>query len=398
MNPIRKVVFMQESEWFFDRLRSGVEHIAVTNGWVFTEIRYDLLPDGGYRMRNGNVPITLEKIVGTWDHHGIIVECATDGKSLESARLGPVPVVFVNPASLPRGRLRGAVLFDQASFARAAANELFESGYDDFAFVPFPDGPRWSRERGRAFAEAVRAAGKRFHRFPEKPVENGMAAFPHGALEHWLRALPKPVGIFAANDSCAKTTAEACAALSLAVPDDVAIIGVDNRSDVCEKCSPTLSSIALDLEGEGQAAAMLLSRMLDEPGRTFPPVKWGAGSLVRRESTRFRSVSDHDGRVARAMEFIRQNACSGIGPEDVAKAMFASRSVAYEAFTKATGRTILAEIHAVRLAKAREMLARGIRPDIVAQYCGYSSVNDFRRVFKRRTGTTILRWIRERRG
>lgn len=398
MKPIRKVVFMQELEWFFDRFRGGVERVAVTNGWVFTEIRYSLLPDGGCRMRNGNIPITLETIVDTWDHHGIIVECATDGKSPESGKLGHVPVVFINPAKFPRGRHRSAVLIDHASFARVAASELLQSGWEDFAFVPFPGAPRWSRERERAFAEAVQAAGKRFHRFPGKSGKTGNPGFAPGALEHWLRAMPKPVGIFAANDICARDVANACTALGLAVPDDVAIIGVDNRRDVCEKARPTLSSIAQDLEGEGHAAATLLARMLEEPDRTFPPVKWNAGSLVRRESTRFRSVSDRDGRVARALEFIRLNACSGIGPDDVAKAMFASRSVAYDAFTKATGSTILAEIHAVRLAKAREMLTRGILPDIVAQECGYGSVNDFRRVFKRRTGTTIRRWIRERRG
>lgn len=398
MKPIRRVVFMQELEWFFDRFRSGVERVAVTNGWVFTEIRYSLLPDGGCRMRNGNIPITLEKIVDTWDHHGIIVECDSGGKSPESAKLGSVPVVFINPATVPRGRRRSAVLIDQVSIARVAAGELLESGWENFAFIPFPGGSRWSRERERAFAEIVRDAGKRFHRFTGRPGKSGDSGFASGALEHWLGALPKPVGIFAANDICARDVANACTALGLAVPDDVAIVGVDNRRDICEKCSPTLSSIAQDFEGEGQAAATLLARMMDEPERTFPPVRWRAGSLVRRESTRFRSVSDREGRVARALEFIRLNACSGIGPDDVAKAMFASRSVAYDAFTKATGSTILAEIHAVRLAKAREMLARGILPDLVAQECGYGSVNDFRRVFKRRTGMTIRRWLKECRG
>lgn len=389
---------MQEQEWFFDRFRSGVERVAVTNGWVFTEIRYSLLQDGGCRMRNGNLPISLETIVDTWDHHGIIVECDSGGKSPESAKLGPVPVVFINPATVPRGRRHSAVLIDQASIARVAAGELLESGWEDFAFVPFPGGPRWSRERERAFAEFVRDAGKRFHRFSGKPGGSGDSGFASGALEHWLRALPKPVGIFAANDNCARKVANSCAALGLAVPDDVAIIGVDNRRDVCESIRPMLSSVAQDFEGEGQAAATLLASMLEEPDRTFPPVRWRAGSLVRRVSTRFRSVNDREGRVARALEFIRLNACSGIGPDDVAKAMFASRSVAYDAFKKATGRTILDEIHAVRLAKAREMLSRGILPDIASQQCGYGSVNDFRRVFKRRTGMTIRRWLKECRG
>ena len=87
--------------------------------------------------------------------------------------------------------------------------------------------------------------------------------------------------------------------------------------------------------------------------------------------------------------------CGGISPADVARAMCASRTLADALFRKALGHTILDEIHAVRIRTAQDMLARGVQPDIVAQNCGYASTNDFRRVFKRRTGKTIRQWRKD---
>ena len=210
-------------------------------------------------------------------------------------------------------------------------------------------------------------------------------------LATWLRDIPKPVGVFAANDSIGEGVLLCCADLGLSVPDDVAVIGVDDTEFICENMQPTLSSIRQDWEGEGRTAAELLSDMMDSPGKAFGSCKCGTGQLVRRESTRFEKMRDW--RVAKALEFIRLHACSGIGPDDVARVMGVSRRGADKAFRKAAERTILDEIHAVRLAAACDMLERGMRPEIVAMNCGYASVNDFRRVFKKRVGLSILRWL-----
>ena len=156
---------------------------------------------------------------------------------------------------------------------------------------------------------------------------------------------------------------------------------------------PTLSSIAIDFESEGEAAMRLLTEMMDTPRTAFPPRKCCFAAVVRRESTRFDAYGD--ARLRRGLEFIRLKACEGIVPNDVAKSMFVSLTLAKRLFCRKAGTTILAEIHTARLAKAKEMLARGTPPDIVAQDCGYSSVNDFRRVFKQRLGTTIRHWLKK---
>ena len=212
---------------------------------------------------------------------------------------------------------------------------------------------------------------------------------PGDALERWLEALPKPCGIFTANDAVGEEVLGACGHLGIAVPDKVAVIGVDDHEYFCEATTPTLSSIALDLRAEGRAAVELLETLMSAPRRKPATSFIAARTAVLRASTRFA----RDRRVARALEFIRLNACDEkFGPRDVVREMGVSRTLADILFRKTLGQTILDEIHTVRLDRAKELLAAGTAPDIVGAQCGYASHDDFRRVFRKRIGTTIRKW------
>ena len=108
-----------------------------------------------------------------------------------------------------------------------------------------------------------------------------------------------------------------------------------------------------------------------------------------RASTRF----VRDRRVAQSLEFIRLHACTEkFGPRDVVREMGVSRALADRLFRSVLGHTLLEEIHAVRLARAKVLLSAGTQPDLVAAECGYASYDDFRRVFRRRVGTTARQW------
>jgi LacI family transcriptional regulator len=114
--------------------------------------------------------------------------------------------------------------------------------------------------------------------------------------------------------------------------------------------------------------------------------------VARRASTLFAA----DRRIARAMEFIRRHACTeGFGPRDVVREMGCSRTLADALFRKVVGRTILDEVHGVRLARAKDLLLLGKPADFVASECGYASYDDFCRVFKRRVGSTVRTWTLE---
>ena len=421
MKPIRNILFLQASDGMFSyRRQAGAQHIAVANGWLLHTVRYTVREDGGYRLHRPRGAKTVADLIDLWRLHGAIVECGTDGARIPPDAFGKIPVVYLDQGTKPPADGCGHVVCDQASFAQQAARELLESGFGDYAFVPAEEDEQWSRKRGAAFEAAIRAAGKRFWKFAAAAANNGqprssresraaraaresrttgspgmegVSMLSAEAVTPWLKSLPRPLGVFAANDWSGKAVLGACARLGLRVPVEVAVVGVDNSWHVCAACSPTLTSIPQNFEGEGATAAGLLGEMMEAPGRTFPPRQCAAAHIVRRESTHFASWRDE--RVARGLEFIRQGACGGISPADVARAMCASRTLADAAFRKALGHTILDEIHAVRIRTAQDMLARGVQPDIVAQNCGYASTNDFRRVFKRRTGKTIRQWRKD---
>ena len=401
----KAVAFLQATDGMFSyRRQAGAQQIAVASGWLMHTIRYSMTKDGGYRLHRPRGCRTVADlatqrkidpaIAALWKLDGAIVECGVDGSCIPPEAFGEMPVVYLNTVETRRGEHGGHVVCDQASFAHQAARELLESGFGDYAYVPAAENTTvpWNVARGAAFEAEMSKAGKRFHRLP-LPAGPMARRDLETLVVPWLAALPKPVGIFGANDWSAKMVLEACERLGLAVPEEVAVVGVDNSLYICGNTTPTLTSIPQNFEGEGATATGLLMEMMEAPGRVFPPRKCAAARLVRRGSTHFDPWRDE--RVARGLEFIRQGACGGIGPADVARAMCASRTLADASFRKATGHTILDEIHAVRLRTAQDMLARGVQPDIVAQSCGYSSTNDFRRVFRQRLGTTIRQWMKE---
>lgn len=310
------------------------------------------------------------------------------------AVLGPrMPVVFVDQSrDVPAAAsgTTGMVGIDQDSIAAAAARELLAPGRCRvFAFVPFPGGTVWSRSRGEAFARAVDLAGGDFRAFDWPPGRERTSGADDD-LGRWIAALPKPCGILAANDAVGEQVLAACARSGLTVPDDVSVIGVDDFAHICEFTSPTLSSIALDFRAEGAAAAELVAALPCRGGGAAPRVATvPVSGIVRRASTRF----VRDRRVARALETIRLHACEpGFSPRRAISSMGVSRALAYLLFRKTAGHTMLDEIHAVRLARAKALLASGKAPDAAAAASGYASYDDFRRVFRKRVGTTVRKW------
>ena len=373
---------------------AGVMREAKARGWRTQLAAGGIRIDGGTHIVLGPAAGGVDELLASWRPDGCVIIAAPGPQDEVPLELeSRFPTVFL-PGATAFGRPRASGgTSDDAAFARMAFRELLRSGYRDYASVPWIVDERWSRERGDAFARLVQDSGKRFHRFGKTVgIAGNSGRDPRGALASWLLDLPKPIGVFAANDAVARDVLTACAGLGLAVPGAVAVVGVDGQKWLCENTAPPLSSIAPDSEGMGVAAVELLAEMVDSPERLFPPRSYGGAELVRRESTRFENMRDW--RVSRMLDAIRAHACDeGFSPRDVVRAAGRmSRAQADHLFRVATGHTILAEIHAVRLARARELLAKGKRTDFVAFECGYASDDDFRRVFRRRFGMTPRQW------
>ena len=274
---------------------------------------------------------------------------------------------------------------DPGEIGRLAAEHLLSSGRcRSYAFVHKNSLLEWSVDRFNAFQKTLRANGLFAHELSE----------PGG-----LAALPRPVGVLAANDDRGYEVLEFCRRHRLRVPQDVCVLGINNDVFICENCRPNLSSIQPDFEQEGYLAAQALAALLRNAARKRPPVAArtdfvGVKTLVRRDSTADFSIA---GRlVQKALVYIRKNALRGISVADVARHLGCSRRLADLRFRELMGTTIGETIITTRLDEVKRLLAT--TKDSVASVsaqCGYANANYLKNLFKKRFGVSPREW-RER--
>ena len=211
------------------------------------------------------------------------------------------------------------------------------------------------------------------------------------SIRPWLRALPKPCGLLAANDISGDLVLQACRMERLGVPEQIAVIGIDNDELVCAHTTPTLSSVRADFEQSGYLAAKLLDDIAS--GRAAAPceVHFGATDIVRRNSTR--KFARRDDAVRRVLELIRARACEGLSAAEVCKEIGGSRRQAEARFRAFANRSIGQEIAAVRVERAKSLLIkRSMAIGAIAGACGYESDSALRRAFKKATGLSLRDW------
>lgn len=277
---------------------------------------------------------------------------------------------------------------DNRAIAKLAAEHLIERGFKHFGFcgVPIFD---WSTERCTYFEEAIKASGHDCHIYPTQPrgkPEHWPAwVMEQPELEAWVRSLPKPCGIMACYDIRAQQVVEVCRNLSIAVPDEVAVLGVDNDELVCDLCDPPLSSVVPDTDQTGYMAAQLLAKLMSGKSvaadeHLIPPI-----GLVTRESTDVLAIADRD--IITAVRFIREHACDGICVEDVLDKVPLSRRVLDKRFFDLIGRTPHDEIGRLQVERVKELLIETDLPlATISERAGFKYVEYMSVVFKKKTG------------
>lgn len=365
----------------------GVSRYAKSANW---KVRVTPYADAAYlrgdRADGCGVP-DVNGLVEFWTPDGVIAECGAAQNLLKPSDFRSVPVVFVD--RIQSGN-EISISSDPRAIAELAARELLSLGFKTYAYVPFKEPLPWSEERGKAFARLVKMNGLKFHQFRKRPFGDDADTYL-AWLRVWLRNAPKPMGVFAANDYMASLVLSCAERENINVPNELAVIGVDNDPEICERTSPTLSSILLDHERAGYLAAQLLNERMTYPRRKVSGETFGAVGVSHRQST-FR-YSRNDDRVAVALELIRRNACDGISSKEVIAEMGCSRRLAELRFREVTGHSILEEILAVRIARAKHLLEHTSKPIAeIAATCGYGSPNALRKVFEPAVGLTPREW------
>ena len=283
------------------------------------------------------------------------------------------------------------VVCDSRAVGVTAAREILGREPASIAFVAPALGWEFFETRKESFLSAVEAAGR--EALVWSIGTHGDRLAERRRLAAWLRSLPKPCAVFAPNDVVAVAVFAAARLASLRVPQDLAILGVDNDELLCGSCLPSLSSVMVDFANAGRIAARLLdARMADaDAGCACGQNRhetYGVLGIASRGSTRVARPDEHP-YLQHGLEFISRNACRGISAADVAHAMFLSRRAAEYAFA-ASGRTIHAAIMDARLDRVREQLLATSRSlEAIAASCGFSSAEYANPLFKARFGSTM---------
>lgn len=325
-----------------------------------------------------------------WRPDGVIVSTEDASEIRQIERMGCRAAVLVNAAPPKRTRLRcGSVFCDNAAVAAAAVELFTRKRLRHTAYVGARAGEVWSLDREAAMRKCAAAAGCSFDAFAAAGGGRRRSAREADALAAWLAALPKPCGIFAANDLRAKDVIEACRAQSIGIPLQVMVLGADDEDFICRQMQPTLSSVVSDFGTGGFLAAQMLVELIDGRRGSVEPALFGVRGIVERAST---SDPNEAGRmVGRAQEFIRENAATaGISVGDVAKASGASIRLLQKNFRAVTGATVSGTIQDERLRAVCALLLESATPiGRIAELCGFGDDAHLKKTFRRRFHCTM---------
>jgi LacI family transcriptional regulator len=324
-----------------------------------------------------------------WDGDGVIARVATPqlARVLRALRLPTVDLY----GWLPKGEWP-CLRSDNARVARLAADHLLERGFRHIAYCGFK-GVNYSEERLPLFRQCITEAGLPCHvyQYPPFPLSTDLAAREQQGVLYqddlacWLRGLPKPVALLACNDICGQQVLSACREIGLLVPDQVAVLGVDNDDVLCNLSDPPLSSVDLNCTRIGFEAAALLAWLLGGRRAARQTILLEPRGIVTRRSTDVLSIEDAE--IAEAVRLIRARACAGLTVADLLASCSLSASSLERRFTRLLGRSPKAEIIRVRLQRVVELLAE---PDLslaaIAARTGFKHPEYLSAAFKNRFG------------
>ena len=365
----------------------GVLLYARSVGWRVQVINYNPTVTDRLLTPFDAVQINLHDLFSYWKPAGCIIDCAgRDRHIFHVPGVEEVPVVYLDshPDARPEDGMRHIVCSDNAAIAALAVRELTAPDIRHYAYLSWPEPLWWSDERKSFFEGMLNRQGMAVSTYQFEK----MPSLPQPALLEWVSRLPRPCGVFAVNDLIGHAFVSAVVRAGYSVPGDFSVIGVDDDSHFCESCCVSLTSIRWNAEQAGFRSAEMLAQLIADPALAPMRTAVGEATVTHRSSTL--RLKRFDERVSRALDFIRRNADTGLRPADVVAAMGCSRRLADLRFRESTGRTILQEIHAVRLERVRALLAQSrVALSSIPDQTGYKSLTDLQRVFKRQTGLTM---------
>jgi LacI family transcriptional regulator len=380
MPQLRKVALLMETDRAYGRglLRGIARYVRLHGPWTFY-------------VEPGTIEQKVPRLAD-WGCEGIIARMGSSRRTQQITALGlPTIALAYEVAS---GQVRVGT-HSQAE-GRMAAEHLLDRGLQHFAFCGFSE--RVYSERLEGYAQRLSESGRMAHVYRRPWIRRDRWwAGEQQDLAGWIASLPKPLGLFACNDDQGRRVLDACQAAGIAVPEQAAVLAVDNDELLCDLCRPPMSSIALGTEKAGFEAAALLDQMMAGNPPLRPEIIVEPLWVVPRQSTDVLAIEDPE--VAQAVRFIREHAANPIRVDDVLEAVPVSRRALECRFRRVLGRSPNAEILRVHLERAQMLLATTDLPiPRVAAISGFNSPDYMGYVFRRWTGMKPLQYRREQRG
>lgn len=339
---------------------------------------------------------SLDELRPNWQRHwkgqGVIARIQNTAVARKISETG-IPTVdvlgLVSDSGFP------LVHVDNHAIGRMAAEHLIECGFHSFGFLGI-SGENWSDQRRDAFHTVLRERGKRFD-FCEVPRQERSQATAERRLEEWVQRLPKPAGVMVCSDQRGLILLEACRTCGIAVPDEIAVVGVDDDETLCEVSNPSLSSICAAHDLVGYEAAGVLDQIM-RTGRTPKTTMLIAPrGVITRQSTDVLAIDDAG--LALALRFIRNHGCEQINVDEVARQACMSRSVLQRRFQSRLKRTVHEQILRTRMKKANDLLrSSDLGMTEIAERSGFKHVEYMGAVLRREMNRTPAEIRRESQG
>jgi LacI family transcriptional regulator len=328
---------------------------------------------------------SLPRWLTDWCGDGIISHTARK-LDVEKLFAKTVPVVELFPA--PKSGIP-LVRPDEEGIARQAVEHFLDRGLRHFAFF-CADSGNWIDWRRQAFEQYLHSRDMSCHVFPVPSTQRTgkrPRLIDDRRVVRWLRELPEPCGLLCATDSHAVQLTRCCRTRGILVPEQIAVLGVDNDPVLCAVCFPRLSSIELGSARIGYEAAALLDRMIRGRSRPKRGVCIEPQGVIARESTDILAIDDLE--MAQAVRMIREKSCRHLRVAQLAEDLGLSRRAFEQRFQKALHRNPKAEIVRYQMERAKSMLSNTDLPmSKLAKECGFTSMAYFSRAFRRQFGLT----------
>lgn len=392
MKSIPKVIMLVDTSRVSGRnLIRGIAMYARLHGpWFFNR-----QPMFNQYQENAEISQSETKLLThlkKWGANGIIANNVNHKEQFDKLLNMGLPMAIVGSYLPQKSNARHLRMrSDSDAIGKLAAEHLLDRGYKNYAFCGY-DFLNWSIDRGKGFAKRLAQNGIEtyFYKQP-KTLNKRRWVKEQFIMAEWLKPLPMPVGLMACNDDRAQQVIEACKIANLHVPEQVAIIGVDDDEFVCDLAEPPLSSIPLDNKKTGFETASLLHKMMMGEKVQNKEIIVKPTHVVTRQSTNILAIEDYD--VAMALRYIRQHSETIIQVDDVLNIVSIGRRTLEEKLKKTIGRSIYSEISRCRVNQICQAIIETNQPiSQIAFDFGYSSAAHIARYFQRVKGMTPLEY------